>query len=502
MAHDQHQSTEVRDDAPSDAVTPPEQAAPPGKFTLAALLDLDDAELAQPLPRVAPPEHRWEQLSLRVTPETGEAIPSSIRSGRATQPPAGEMDLIPGLDDPGAVEVPVYLAGRTLMEFLRPGREGDDTSTLDIEGPSIFAAPPLESAPLTSGVEKPSAMPRPAPAKPLAIATKSTRKPRRRVEPPVANFEKSESASVLLPRRRTPTSPAIVVRECARCRTPFTAEACESCGHTESVAPRVARLSLFQRTSSYLLDHDNRAVRTLAALVLAPGELTADYLRGHRRRYFNPAIVFGIAVVIIAVTCTMAGLRPRPDRFLSIGDDRTELFGAGLVDRQINGTMYEEPDMVRDTLQLFSAYPPLWVPFMLLGVVAVIAAVRITQRREGPAEMVFAAHFTAAFALWWALGVPLLLLLTRWGFEYAAHLNGLTSVRYIADGQVAGMSRFWNSARATVIAPGFHSALLAFGLVPWCAVAYRRAFEDSWTRAIVAGVLTVAVPLVLLLPFA
>lgn len=503
MAHDQEQSTEARDAAPSpDAVTAPEQATPPGRFSLAALLDLDDAELAQPLPRVAPPEHRWEQLSLRVTPETGEAIPSSIRSGRATQPPAGEMDLIPGLDDPGAVEVPVYLAGRTLMDFLRPGREGDEPAPLEIEGPATWTGAPVESAPLSAGVEKPSALPRPTPSKPLAIAAKSTRKPRRRMEPPVANFEKSESASVLWPRRRSPTSAAIAVRECARCRAPFTADACESCGHTESVAPRVAPLTFAQRVGSYLLDHRFRAVRTLSALVLAPGELTADYLRGHRRRYYNPAIVLGLAVVIMAVTCMMTGLRPRPDRFLSIGEDRTELFGAGLVDRQINGTMYEEPDTVRDTLMFFSAYPAVWIPFMLVGVILVITALRITQRRDGPAEMIFAAHFTGAFVLWWAVGVPLILLLMKWGFEYAAHLNGVTSVRYVLDGQVAGMSRVWNGWRATVIAPGFHSFLLAAGLMPWCAIAYRRAFDDSWTRAVVAAVLTVAVPLILLLPFA
>ena len=318
----------------------------------------------------------------------------------------------------------------------------------------------------------------------------------------MANFEKSETASVLLPRRRSPTSPAIIMRECARCRAPFTADKCESCGHTESVHPRVAPLTRMQRLISYLLDHDNRALRTLSALVLAPGELTADYLSGHRRRYLSPAVVLAIAVALLAVTCSLAGLRPRPDRFLSIGEDRTELFGAGLVDRQINGTMYEQPDAIRDTLQLFSTFPVIWIPVMVLGVVAVIASLRITLRRDGPAEMVFASHFTGWFALWWAIGVPAILLVLRWGFEYAAHLNGLTVVRYIDEGQVAGMSRFWNASRAIVITPAFHSVLLACGLLPWCILAYRRAFDDPWVRAVVAGILTVAVPLVLLLPFA
>jgi Protein of unknown function (DUF3667) len=506
MAHDSHPTSEARrDEAPSTAdssALDPETAAP-RRFTLASLLDLDDAELAEPLSRMAPPEHRWEQLSLRVTPETGEAIPSSIRSGRASQPPTGEMDLIPGLDDPGAVEVPVYLAGRTLSEFLNPGGVGAKGGSLEVDGLGDWRdVRDALDPPLIADVEERAVRPRATPARPLAIATKSAKRPRRRMDPPVANFEKSESASVLWPRRRTPTTPGMVVHECERCRSPFAGDKCESCGHTVSIAPRSVRRSLLQRAIGYVLDHDNRAVRTLGALVLAPGELTGDYLGGHRRRYFSPAVVASIAVVVLALTCTITGLRPRPDRSLKIGDDRTELFGAGLVDRQINGTMYEQPDAVRDTLQLFSRFPVLWIPLMLAGVVGVIAIVRITQRRDGPAEMVFAAHFSGVFVLWWAIGVPLLLLCMRWGFEYAAHLKGLTAVRYVEDGQVAGLSRMWNTMRAIVIAPAFHSALLAAGLVPWCAIAYRRAFEDSWPRAIIAGLLTVAVPIILLLPFA
>ncbi|MCC7053760.1 MAG: DUF3667 domain-containing protein [Gemmatimonadaceae bacterium] len=524
MAHDENPTTEARDEAPSPAESgqpdpasgvPDEgsgaaepEAAAPRRFTLASLLDLDDADLAEPLSRTAPPEHRWEQLSLRVTPETGEAIPSSIRSGQASSPPGGEMELIPGLDDPGAVEVPVYLAGRTLFEFLHPTGEADPPQAAPVEQPdqADWAVSGAIEPPklLASAVEEPASVHKPTPAhvKPLALATKSVRRPRRRMDAPVANFEKSESASVLWPSRRSPTTPGIIVRECARCRAPFTAERCESCGHGESVAPRLAPLSAPQRLVGYLLDHKSRAVRTISALLLAPGELTADYLAGHRRRYFGPGVVFGIAIVILLATCMLAGLRPRPDRALAIGDDRTELAAAGLADRQITGTMYEQPDAVRDTLQLVNRFPVVWVALMLLGVLSVVAAMRITQRRDGPAEMVFTAHFTGWFVVWWALLVPASLLLLRWGFEYAAVLNDVTAVRYIDDGQVAGMSRIWNALRAMVITPWFHSALLACGIVPWCVLAYRRAFEDPWARAIVAGVITAAVPLLLLLPFA
>ncbi|MBC7841253.1 MAG: hypothetical protein H7099_03040 [Gemmatimonadaceae bacterium] len=52
------------------------------------------------------------------------------------------------------------------------------------------------------------------------------------------------------------------------------------------------------------------------------------------------------------------------------------------------------------------------------------------------------------------------------------------------------------------ISPAFHSSLVGLGLAPWAIIAYRRAFSTGWLRAGIAGLLTAAVPVLLLAPFA
>ena len=512
MAHEEPQITESspREAAPITArpavPTPVEQK----RFTLASLLDLDEDDLSIPLPRVAPTEQRWEQLSLRVTPETGEAIPSSIRSGTASQPPMGEQDLVPGLDVPGAVEVPVYLAGHSIETFLNPppaptAGDGRTQGTRPTDEWTITGT-------VAEGRERERDV-RPAepfapvfltPSKPLAIAATSVKKPRRRMDPPVANFERTESSSVLWPSKRTPVVAGITVQECARCRAPFSGARCAACGHDTPITTRgVARLSLAQKVAAYFLESDSRLLRTLGALVFAPGELTADYLSGHRRRYCGPLYVIGAAALVFAIVSFAASLRPRPDRALRIGGDRTEEVVSGLSTRGIGSASFDAPrDLLHDAASVVNMIPLLWFPIMAFGVVAAIAALRITRRRDGPAEVVFAAHFSGWFVIWWSLAVPALLLLTRFGFEYFAYLDGVTSIRYVEDGQIAGLSQRWNALRHTVARPMFHTLLLAIGTVPWSILAYRRAFDENWPRAILAGVLVSAVPLLLLAPFA
>lgn len=509
MADEEPQSAEStlqqnRSTMPRPSVPTPAEKQ---RITLASLLDLDEDDLNIPLPRVAPADHRWEQLSLRVTPETGEAIPSSIRSGTASQPPIGQQDLVPGLDMPGAVEIPVYLAGQSIQSFLNPPAPGVSEPGEGIAVPDDWAiAGTVDETPLlpdsddvavslTAGI---------TPAKPLAIAAKAAKKPRRRMEPPVANFERTESSSVLWPSKRTPVGPGITVQECARCRAPFSGERCAACGHdTPITTRRVAQRSLAQKLTAFFLESENRFLRTLGALVLAPGELTADYLGGHRRRYFGPLAVVSVAAILFASLSFVGSLRPRPDRSLRIGTDRTEEVVAGLTTRALGSASFDAPrDLLHDAATAMNVIPLLWFPIMAFSVIAIIAALRITRRRDGPAEMIFSAHFCGWFVLWWGVAVPLLLLVTRFGFEYAAYLQGATGIRYVEEGQLAGLPQAWNALRTAVARPSFHTLLLGIGLVPWSILAYRRAFDERWPTAIVAGVLVAAVPLLLLAPFA
>jgi Protein of unknown function (DUF3667) len=454
-----------------------------GPFTLAALLDLNEEDLAEPLSRVAPPEHRWEQLSLSVTPESGDAIPAELRSGVASQPPVAEMDLIPGLGAPGAVEVPVYLAGRTLDDFLR--NTPDSVPVIDAD----HALHPAQNVA--------------TPAKPPAIAVTVVGRPRKKQEAPAANFAKATEGPVLWPKHKTPKAPSVLPQECAKCGTAFHGEHCAKCGHDTAVPAHLAHTDTWGHVIAAFLDSDSRSLRTLGALVLAPGELTRAWLTGHRRRYFTPITVATTALLIFAVVSAVGGLRPRPDRALMIGADRTAEVLSGLVQQApLNLAIDAPPDLLRDVATTMDYIPLLWFPLMAFAVVAMVAALRSFQRSDDRAEAVFAAHFASWFVLWWGLAVPVLLLTMRFGFEYSAAWDGVDRIRYLRDGQIAGLSPTWNAMRAFVSSPQCHTGLVALGLVPWAVVAWRRAFDSTWLRAGIAGLLVAAVPALLLAPFA
>ena len=108
---------------------------------------------------------------------------------------------------------------------------------------------------------------------------------------------------------------------------------------------------------------------------------------------------------------------------------------------------------------------------------------------------------TAWFVVWWGLVVPVVLLGTKFGFEFAATWQSISQIRYLENGRIDGLSASWNVLRGVVVSPAAHSALLGVGLVPWAIASYRRTFESSWARAALAGSLVAAVPLVLLTPF-
>jgi hypothetical protein len=138
---------------------------------------------------------------------------------------------------------------------------------------------------------------------------------------------------------------------------------------------------------------------------------------------------------------------------------------------------------------------------MAFGVVAVVAAGRTFAGREDHGEFVFAAHFASWFVLWWGVAVPLLLLIVRFGLEYSATSAGVTRVTYLENGRIDGLSEGWNALHASVSTAAMHTTLLAIGLIPWAVVAYRRAFDARWLRALLTGTVIGAVPLVLLIPF-
>ncbi len=493
MAHDerQHGTPLAGPDAPAGPVVPARKTVLEPQRSLASLLDLTDEDLDLPMPSQNDDLTEWDGAAGGAT-------------GVALQDDRGDLSR------PDVIMIARDVVDRDLFAL-----HGHDTSSQpsDHRGSvGTVGDQPQDSWVVTGMVsEAPLAEPpelivrSSAPAQPLAIATKPTKGPRRRPDTPVANFTQTDpSASVLWPRRPTPSELGAGAPECARCRAPFLDGKCTACGHGTPIRTRVVDQNRSQRIVSYFVHSRHRILRTLGTLLIAPGLLTGEYLAGHRRRYYSPFLVAGVAIVVFTALSFLVGLRVRPDRVLYIGDDRTEEIPAGMIGAAVitNQPYTASRDALDVTLRMINMLPPLWLPLTMCCIIAVLAGIRITQRREGPAEVVYTAHVSAFYVLWWALAVPGMLLAIRYGFELSAYFDGVHTVQYLEDGQIAGLSPEWHRLRASVATPLFHSALMAIGLVPYSILAYRRAFDEKWQRSCVAGLAVAAIPLLLLVPFA
>jgi hypothetical protein len=500
MAHDRsdgHEETlaetEQRSPARDDTVRP----TPQSPFTLASLLDLNEAELSQPLPRVAPTEERWEQLTLGVAAETGDAERSVIRSGSPTDANGAGQSLIPGLEVPGAVEVPVYLAGRALHDMLAesaPPDHADETGT-DVE--SIDGEGEVET--VRHVTPKHIATAPPKPRHPPALVSPVSGAVRRSMDPPVANFEKADSVQVLWPKPSTTAGAWAARMVCEQCGMLLTGGQCRTCrGDTAGRGP----MRLLRRMVARLVRNEHRSVSTLATLVLVPGELTVAHLTGQTRRYAGTTIIAVLALVLFTVISMVGSLRPRPDRALGIGTEQTPEVIAGVRDRTpVDLARDEPPGLLRDLASTLSVVPVLWLPLASVLVLGLVALLLAPDLGDGEAATVFTTHAMSWFVLWWGVGVPVLLLLLKCVFESAAAPVGDGPLRYLAGGGVAGVPEGWNAARTIVISGEFHSLLLALGFTPWLAAAWRRTFATGRARSVVVALLISAIPLLLLTPF-
>lgn len=112
---------------------------------------------------------------------------------------------------------------------------------------------------------------------------------------------------------------------CANCGAPFVPERrsfCPECGQDTRVEPPPLREWLQQFGGAYI-STEGALWRTLKLLLTRPGELTAQYLAGRRKRYVLPLRLYlTISVLLLLLTRWVGGLDVMP------GLDRSERVAA------------------------------------------------------------------------------------------------------------------------------------------------------------------------------
>ncbi len=105
------------------------------------------------------------------------------------------------------------------------------------------------------------------------------------------NEPKSEHASA------TVSSPETTNARCLNCATVLEGQYCSHCGQRSS-ARIISLWALLCEFTSDLLNLDSRLWRSLLPLLIRPGFLTGEYLRGRRVRYFPPLRLYLILSLI------------------------------------------------------------------------------------------------------------------------------------------------------------------------------------------------------------
>jgi hypothetical protein len=189
-------------------------------------------------------------------------------------------------------------------------------------------------------------------------------------------------------------------RVCRGCGAAVDARFCGACGE-EWTAGRDYSLRRFARESvAAVADLDSTLLRTLAALVGCPGELTAAYFGGARRRYLAPLKVFFVCNVVFffVQSVTHMSMLSSP-LHVYLHYDPFQRVARGIVQHRLaeRGTTADAYGAVFDPESVSQAKTLviLMCPMLALP----LAALYARSRRYFVEHLVFALHFYAFFLL-------------------------------------------------------------------------------------------------------
>jgi hypothetical protein len=158
-----------------------------------------------------------------------------------------------------------------------------------------------------------------------------------------------------------------------------------------------------------ITDTDGRVFRTFATLCRRPGELTAAYLRGERKRYVGPVQLFLLANVLFFFVQAAIGFQSLSNNFDShLKDQRYSNWVRPFAERVLaeRGTTRADYAPVFDSAVAVNAKA---LAFMMVPMFALLALVLSPlSRRPLVAHVVFGLHFEAFLLLSFAVPLPLI----------------------------------------------------------------------------------------------
>lgn len=269
--------------------------------------------------------------------------------------------------------------------------------------------------------------------------------------------------------------PGIATSRCPECDAPACGTFCPACGARLIFAGDDSLRLLLGEWSGDWLGLDGRIVRTVKALLVRPGHLTAEYLRGRRRRYIRPFQLFLIVNVMFFVLAVRRGIYDFTlQEYLDFTPPSTELTRAwvaaaldatGRTFQEYEAAFNANADLLRKGLII------ILVPFLALAA----WALHFRRRPHVVPHLVFSVH---VFAFYWLfvslLGPPLWFVVEAVGLRadpalFLINMLVLTGYSFLAlrylNGQSVGLTalKAVGLTAAVVVLLRSYRILLFFG---------------------------------------
>jgi hypothetical protein len=118
---------------------------------------------------------------------------------------------------------------------------------------------------------------------------------------------------------------------CLNCDSPLAQQYCPACGQAVRDPDPTLREFLHELASEFFL-WDGKLFTTFRLLIAKPGELTREYLAGHRVRYISPLRLYLTCSVVFFL---LRAIAPEPAIVVRTG---------GIVQRQYGGVVFQEDE--------------------------------------------------------------------------------------------------------------------------------------------------------------
>lgn len=280
---------------------------------------------------------------------------------------------------------------------------------------------------------------------------------------------------------------ALASAPCVACGAPIAGRFCAACGELRGDLRRGGIGQVLLEIVESLTSLDGRFLGTLRALITRPGELTAAYLRGVRKRFLGPVQTFVIANVVYFAMQTWLGWNalssPLHAHIHQMPYSR--LARAHLIafaDKRFGLDVTKEQDFAV-VARAFNALVPTHakslvaalVPLYALGVALVLA-----RRRVGAlGVVVFSAHTMSALLWVWGLAFLPLAQLCDDATMSVLILSALGLYQWFALRRAFGISAGAAAACSVALVASFGVALFVYRLLLFVTVLHTLELPRS-----------------------